>query len=170
MIFLFCVFSAIVAEEETLKRTPKSIKVGSVIIENNTENVLRLVPKLIINIKKAHVVKYIFRVHIESNLVISSFNAEQMDYNNGTSSQTGFTQAGFTTIRPRARKSVDFTIPVMNGNSLVQCSIFTTDMVKIVDSETLMNGKGYKLEKFEYGFILEPLGNYFKSIFQKVTG
>jgi len=136
MIFLFCILSAIVAGEETLKRTSRSVEVGSVIIENKTGNVLR--------------------VHIESNLVISSFNTEQVSHNNGTSSQRGFTQAGFTTIRPRARKSVHFTLPVMNGNSLVQCSIFTKDMVKIVDGETLMNGEGYKLEQFEDGFILEP--------------
>merc|ERR1712131_501210 len=136
MIFVFCIFSAIVAGAETLKRTSRSVEVGSVIIDNKTGNVLR--------------------VHIESNLVISSFNTEQVSHNNGTSSQRGFTQAGFTTIRPRARKSVHFTLPVMNGNSLVQCSIYTKDMVKIVDGETLMNGEGYKLEQFEDGFILEP--------------
>merc|ERR1712131_326841 len=141
MIFVFCIFSAIVAGAETLKRTSRSVEVGSVIIDNQTGNVLR--------------------VHIEANLVISSFNTEQVSHNNGTSSQRGFTQAGFTTIRPRARKSVHFTLPVMNGNSLVQCSIFTKDLVKIVDGETLINGEGYKLEKFEDGFILEPFGNYF---------
>ena len=54
---------------------------------------------------------------------------------------------------------VKFTIPSMDGNSLVKCSIFTNEMVKIVDSETLENTNGYKLEKLGDGFILEPLGN-----------
>ena len=53
---------------------------------------------------------------------------------------------------------VKFTIPSMDGNSLVKCSIFTTEMVKIVDSETLENTHSYKLEKLGDGFILEPLG------------
>ena len=53
---------------------------------------------------------------------------------------------------------VKFTIPSMNGNSLVKCSIFTTGMVKIIDNEVLENGNGYRLEKLGDGFILEPLG------------
>ena len=46
----------------------------------------------------------------------------------------------------------------MNGNSLVKCSIFTRGMVKIIDNEVLENGNGYRLEKLDDGFILEPLG------------
>ena len=55
MIFVFCIFSAIVAGAETLKRTSRSVEVGSVIIDNQTGNVLRLVLKLEINNKKKHV-------------------------------------------------------------------------------------------------------------------
>ena len=56
----------------------------------------------------------------------------------------------------------------MDGNSLVKCSIFTTEMVKIVDSETLENTNGYKLEKLGGGFILEPLGKLSSLKYTKV--
>ena len=46
----------------------------------------------------------------------------------------------------------------MNGNSLLKCSIFITEIVKIIDNEVLENGNGYRLEKLGDGFILEPLG------------
>ena len=56
------------------------------------------------------------------------------------------------------QKIVKFTIPSITGNSLVKCSIFTSEMIKIVDSEILENSNSYKLEKLGDGFILEPLG------------
>lgn len=40
----------------------------------------------------------------------------------------------------------------------MKVSIFTIEMVKIIDSEVLENGNGYRLERLDDGFILEPLG------------
>ena len=85
----------------------------------------------------------ILKVHIESSL--STYQAPQ----------------GFTTIRPKSKKEVKFTFPSLDRNSLIKCSIFTKEMVKIIDSETLENSNSYKLEKLGNGFILEPLGNFY---------
>ena len=54
---------------------------------------------------------------------------------------------------------VKFTVPDISGNSLVKCSVFTTEMVMIIDSETLENNYGYKIEKLDDAFLLEPIGN-----------
>ena len=138
LIFLFFVLNTTIGLK-TLLRKPRAVDVGSVLIENNTDAILK--------------------VHIESNVIVSAFQATEVSVRNRTSSHgIGFTQDGFTTIRPRGQKVVKFTIPSMDGNSLVKCSIFTTEMVKIVDSETLENTHSYKLEKLGDGFILEPLG------------
>ena len=124
---------------KTLSRRPRGVDVGSVLIENETDEILK--------------------VHIESNLVVSAFQATEVIGENRTSSHgIGYTQDGFTTIRPKGHKVVKFTIPAMEGNSLVKCTIFTAEMVKIVDRETIENSNGYKLEKLGNGFILEPLG------------
>ena len=89
---------------KTLSRKPRAVDVGSVLIENETDEILK--------------------VHVESNLVVSAFQATQVSGENRTSSHgIGFTQDGFTTIRPRGKKVVKFTIPSMEGNSLVKCSI-----------------------------------------------
>ena len=139
LIFLFFVVLNTTIGLKTLLRKPRAVDVGGVLIENDTDEILK--------------------VHIESNLVVSAFQATEVSGKNRTSSHgIGFTQDGFTTIRPRGQKVVKFTIPSMDGNSLVKCSMFTTEMVKIVDSETLENTNGYKLEKLGDGFILEPLG------------
>ena len=144
-IFLFFVALNFTKGLKTLSRKPRAVDVGSVLIENETDEILK--------------------VHVESNLVVSAFQATQVSGENRTSSHgIGFTQDGFTTIRPRGKKVVKFTIPSMDGNSLVKCSIFTTEMVKIVDSETLENANAYKLEKLGEGFILEPLGNAHNSV------
>ena len=122
-----------------LKRRPRSIAVGSVYIENETNDLLK--------------------IQMESNLVISAFKASAVVGKNKTSSHgIGFTQDGFTTIRPGGQKMVKFTLPAISGNSLAKCSVFTTEMVKIIDSETLENSNGYKIEKLENEFLLEPLG------------
>ena len=139
MIFLFFLFPDFIKSLEPLKRRSRSLEIGSVLIENETEELLR--------------------VHAESNFAVSDFHATEVSGENRTSSHgIQLTQEGFTTIRPRGKKVVKFTIPSMNGNSLVKCSIFTTEMVKIIDSEVLENGQGYRLEKLGDGFILEPLG------------
>ena len=140
LIFLVFVVLNSAKSLKTLSRKPRAVDVGSILIENETDEILK--------------------VHIESNLVISAFRATEVSGKNRTSAHgIGFTQDGFTTIRPRGQKVVKFTIPSMDGNSLVKCSIFTNEMVKIVDSETLESTNGYKLEKLGDGFILEPLGN-----------
>ena len=126
-----------------MKRRSRSLEIGSVLIENETDELLK--------------------VHAESNFAVSDFHATEVSGENRTSSHgIGLTQEGFTTIRPRGKKVVKFTIPSMNGNSLVKCSIFTTEMVKIIDSEVLEKGNGYRLERLGDGFILEPLGNNHK--------
>ena len=141
--FLLCFIVQNIAALKTLSRKPRGVDVGDILIENDTDEVLK--------------------VHIESNLVVSGFEATEVSGENRTSSHgIGFTQDGFTTIRPKGHKVVKFTIPSINGNRLVKCSIFTTEMVKIVDRETLENSNGYKLEKLGDGFILEPLGNVIK--------
>ena len=141
--FILCLIVGNFSAVKTLSRKPRGVDVGDVLIENDTDEVLK--------------------VHIESNLVISGFEATEVSGENRTSSHgIGFTQGGFTTIGPNGRKVVKFTIPSINGNRLVKCSIFTTEMVKIVDRETLENSNGYKLEKLGDGFILEPLGNVIK--------
>ena len=139
MIFLFFLLINFTSSRELLKRKARSLEVGSFLIENETDELLK--------------------VHAESNLVVSAIHATSVSGENRTSSHgIELTQDGFTTIRPRGKKVVKFTIPSMNGNSLVRCSIFTTQMVKIIDSEVLENGNGYILEKLGHGFILEPLG------------
>ena len=139
MIFLFFLLINFTSSRELLKRKARSLAVGSFLIENETDELLK--------------------VHAESNLVVSSVHATEVSGENRTSSHgIELSQDGFTTIRPRGKKVVKFTIPSMNGNSLVRCSIFTTQMVKIIDSEVLENGNGYILEKLGHGFILEPLG------------
>ena len=139
MIFLFFLIPNFARSREPLKRKSRSLEVGSFLIENETDELLK--------------------VHAESNLVVSAVHATEVSGANRTSSHgIELSQDGFTTIRPRGKKVVKFTIPSMNGNSLVRCSIFTTQMVKIIDSEVLENGNGYILEKFGHGFILEPLG------------
>ena len=139
MIFLFFLFPDFIKSLEPLKRRSRSLEIGSVLIENETDELLK--------------------VHAESNFAVSDFHATEVSGENRTSSHgIGLTQEGFTTIRPRGKKVVKFTIPSMNGNSLVKCSIFTTEMVKIIDSEVLEKGNGYRLERLGDGFILEPLG------------
>ena len=139
--FLLCFIVQNFAALKTLSRKPRGVDVGDILIENDTDEVLK--------------------VHIEANLVVSGFEATEVSGQNRTSSHgIGFTPDGFTTIRPKAHKVVKFTFPSMNGSRLVKCSIFTTEMVKIVDRETLENSNGYKLEKLGDGFILEPLGNF----------
>ena len=131
------------ASKTRLKRRPRSIAVGSVYIENETDDLLK--------------------IQMESNLVISAFKARAVVGKNKTSSHgIGFTQDGFTTIRPRGHKLVKFTVPAISGNSLVKCSVFTTEMVKIIDSETLENSYGYKIVKLQNQFLLEPIGNFFE--------
>ena len=139
MIFLFFLFPDFIKSLEPLKRRSRSLEIGSVLIENETDELLK--------------------VHAESNFAVSDFHATEVSGENRTSSHgIQLTQEGFTTIRPRGKKVVKFTIPSMNGNSLVKCSIFTTEMVKIIDSEVLEKGNGYRLERLGDGFILEPLG------------
>ena len=139
MIFLFFLLINFTSSRELLKRKARSLEVGSFLIENETDELLK--------------------VHAESNLVVSAIHATSVSGENRTSSHgIELTQDGFTTIRPRGKKIVKYTIPSMNGNSLVRCSIFTNQMVKIIDSEVLENGNGYILEKLGDGFILEPLG------------
>ena len=139
IIFLLFILPELILGSVTLRRRPRSIAVGSVLIENETDDLLR--------------------IHVESNLVISAFKATEVVGKNRTSSRgIGFTQDGFTTIKPRDHKLVKFTIPAINGNSLVQCSVFTNEMVNVVHSETLENNNSYKLEKFGDVFLLEPLG------------
>ena len=122
-----------------LVREPRAVDVGSVLIENDTDEMIK--------------------VHLESNLVLSTFQATEVNGDQRTSSHGTAFSRGFTTVRPRAKKLVKFTIPSIDGNSLVTCSIFTTEMVKIVESETLENSNAYKLERIGDDFILEPLGN-----------
>ena len=139
MILLFFLFPDFIRSLETLQRKSRSVEVGSVLIENETDELIK--------------------VHVESNLAVSGFHATEVIGQNITSSHgIGLTQGGFTTIRPKGQKIVKFTIPSINGNSLVECSIFTSEMVKIIESEVLENGYSYKLEEFGDGFILEPLG------------
>ena len=139
MIFLFLLFPDFITSKEPLKRKSRSVEVGSVLIENETEELLK--------------------VHAESNLAVSAFHATEVSGGNRTSSHgIDLSQNGFTTIRPGGKRIVKFTIPSINGNGLVKCSIFTTEMVKIIDSEVLENGNGYRLERLDDGFILEPLG------------
>ena len=141
MIFLFFLFPNFTRSLEQLKRKSRSLEVGNVLIENETDELLK--------------------VHAESILVVSAVHATEISGGNRTSSHgIELSQGGFSTIRPRGKKVVKFTIPSMNGNSLVKCSIFTTglQLVKIIDNEVLENGNGYRLEKLGDGFILEPLG------------
>ena len=120
-------------------RISRSVEVGNVLIENETQELLK--------------------VHVESNLAISDFHATEVIGDNRTSVHgIELIQGGFTTIKPMGQKVVKFTIPSINGNSLVKCSIFTSEMVKIIDDEVLENSHSYKLEKLGDGFILEPLG------------
>ena len=134
LFFVLHAFSSL----KPLARKSRAVDVGSVLIENDTDEILK--------------------VHIESSLVISAFQATEVRGENRTSSHgIGFAQ-GFTTVRPRGKKVVKFTIPSIDGNSLVKCSIYTMEMVKIVDSETLENSHAYKLETLDDGYILEPLG------------
>ena len=139
LILLFLWLQRFTFGSSALKRRPRSIAVGSVYIENDTDDLLR--------------------IHVESNLVISAFKATVVVGRNKTSSHgIGFTQDGFTTIRPKGQKMVKFTVPDISGNSLVKCSVFTTEMVMIIDSETLENNYGYKIEKLDDAFLLEPIG------------
>ena len=138
MIFLFFLFPDFIRSLEPLKRRSRSLEIGNVLIENETDELLK--------------------AHAESNFAVSDFHATKVSGENRTSSHgIALTQDGFTTIRPRGKKVVKFTIPSMNGNSLVKCSIFTTEMVKIIDSEVLENGHGYRLERLGDGFILENI-------------
>ena len=139
MIFLFFLFPNFTRSLEPLKRKSRSLEVGSVLIENETEELLK--------------------VYAESILVVSAVHATEISSGNRTSSHgIELSQGGFSTIRPRGKKVVKFTIPSMNGNSLLKCSIFTRGMFKVIDNEVLENGNGYRLEKLGDGFILEPLG------------
>ena len=138
-ILLFLWLQEFTLSSAALKRRPRSIAVGSVLIENGTDDLLR--------------------IQVESNLVISAFKATAVIGRNKTSSHgIGFTQDGFTTIRPGSQKTVKFTVPAISGNSLVKCSVFTSEMVQIIHSETLENNNGYKIEKFGDEFLLEPIG------------
>ena len=139
MIILFFLLPNFSRSLEPLKRKSRSVEVGNVSIENETDELLK--------------------VQVESNFAVSAFQATEVSGENRTLSQgIGLSQDGFTTIRPRGQKIVKFTIPSITGNSLVKCSIFTSEMIKIVDSEILENSNSYKLEKLGDGFILEPLG------------
>lgn len=92
MIFLFLLFPDFIRSKEPLKRKSRSVEVGSVLIENATDELLK--------------------VHAESNLAVSAFHATKVSSGNKTSSHgIELSKDGFTTIRPGGKKIVKFTIP-----------------------------------------------------------
>ena len=107
---------------EELQRTSRSSSVGNIIIENNTNNPVK--------------------VQVESNIVPIDIKIIEIESANQTASRV-IIQEGFATILPKHTVKVYYNNFVPMVNSLARCSVYLFDLTKIIDSETVKTGEKY---------------------------
>ena len=120
-----------------LQRRTRSLSVGSITIENNTNDPVK--------------------VQIRSSLIQTGMQLRETQLSNQTASQFT-TQEGFTTILPKRTVEVNYNTFVQT-NSLARCSIYLSDLTRIMDSETVKNNSKYKLQRFGDIYFLELMEN-----------
>ena len=120
-----------------LQRRTRSLSVGSITIENNTNDPVK--------------------VQIRSSLIPTGMKLMEVQLSNQTASQF-VVQEGFTKILPKRTVEVNYNTFVQTNN-LARCSIYLSDLTRIMDSETVKNNSKYKLQRFGDIYFLELMEN-----------
>ena len=164
-------------------RAQSSLKVGSVVIENQTNELLKVfieawdrssiielnsyvterrVYRPVTRAVRVHITLTLSNKHgnfypIKPKMLLAKTELRETNSTKNQYSNHEF-QSGFTTILPMQIREVEYIFHQIDISGLVLCTIFNGDNIKMIDREIMRNQRSYQFYQFNQFYIIQPAG------------